>query len=34
LKLVDQIATNWGVHGAKTHVWFEINRSTRLAAVA
>jgi two-component sensor histidine kinase len=33
LRLVDRLATNWGVHDATTHVWFVIDRSARLAAV-
>jgi signal transduction histidine kinase len=34
LSLVDKIATNWGIHDATTHVWFVIDRSANLAAVA
>jgi signal transduction histidine kinase len=34
LKLVEQIATDWGVHSRQTHVWFVIDRSAELAAVA
>ena len=34
LKLVDQIATSWGVEAARTHVWFVIDRPAGLAAVA
>jgi two-component sensor histidine kinase len=34
LKLVDQLATNWGIHASQTHVWFVIDRSEELAAVA
>jgi two-component sensor histidine kinase len=34
LKLVDRIATSWGVHDATGHVWFVIDRSADLAVVA
>jgi two-component sensor histidine kinase len=31
LKLVDAIASRWGVRDGHTHVWFEIDRSADLA---
>jgi signal transduction histidine kinase len=34
LHLVDEIASAWGVHPGTAHVWFEIDRSDDLAAVA
>jgi anti-sigma regulatory factor (Ser/Thr protein kinase) len=34
LKLVDRIATSWGVQAARTQVWFVIDRPAGLAAVA
>jgi two-component sensor histidine kinase len=34
LQLVEQLSSSWGIHAAKTHVWFEIDRSADLAAVA
>jgi len=34
LKLVDRIATSWGIHDATAHVWFVIDRSAHAAAVA
>jgi anti-sigma regulatory factor (Ser/Thr protein kinase) len=34
LKLVDRIATSWGVEAAGTQVWFVIDRPAGLAAVA
>jgi two-component sensor histidine kinase len=34
LKLVDRIATSWGVQAARTLVWFVIDRPAGLAAVA
>ena len=34
LRLVDRIATSWGIHDATAHVWFVIERSANLAAVA
>jgi two-component sensor histidine kinase len=34
LKLVEQLSSSWGIHTARTHVWFEIDRSADLAAVA
>jgi anti-sigma regulatory factor (Ser/Thr protein kinase) len=32
--LVDQLASRWGVHEGTAHVWFEIDRSSDLAAAA
>ena len=34
LQLVDELASAWGVHPGTAHVWFEIDRSADLAAVA
>jgi two-component sensor histidine kinase len=34
LHLVDELASSWGVHPGTAHVWFEIDRSADLAAVA
>jgi two-component sensor histidine kinase len=34
LKLVEELSSSWGLHAAKTHVWFEIDRSADFAAVA
>jgi two-component sensor histidine kinase len=34
LHLVDEVASSWGVHPGTAHVWFEIDRSADLAAVA
>ena len=34
LHLVDELASSWGVHAGTAHVWFEIDRSADLAAVA
>ena len=34
LKLVEQLASSWGIHASRTHVWFEIDRTADLAAVA
>ncbi|MEA2178700.1 MAG: serine/threonine-protein kinase RsbW [Solirubrobacteraceae bacterium] len=34
LRLVDRIASSWGVHDGAAHVWFEIDRSADLAAAA
>jgi two-component sensor histidine kinase len=34
LHLVDGVASSWGVHAGTAHVWFEIDRSADLAAVA
>ncbi len=34
LHLVDALASSWGVHPGTAHVWFEIDRSGDLAAVA
>jgi anti-sigma regulatory factor (Ser/Thr protein kinase) len=34
LKLVDRLATNWGVYDTTTHVWFVIDRPAHLATVA
>jgi two-component sensor histidine kinase len=34
LHLVDELASTWGVHPGTAHVWFEIDRSDDLAAVA
>jgi two-component sensor histidine kinase len=34
LRLVDELANTWGVHPGTAHVWFEIDRSADLAAVA
>jgi two-component sensor histidine kinase len=34
LHLVNEIASAWGVHPGTAHVWFEIDRSDDLAAVA
>jgi two-component sensor histidine kinase len=34
LHLVDELASSWGDHAVTAHVWFEIDRSADLAAVA
>jgi two-component sensor histidine kinase len=34
LHLVDELASSWGVHPGTAHVWFQIDRSADLAAVA
>ena len=34
LKLVEELSSSWGIHAARTHVWFQIDRSADLAAVA
>jgi signal transduction histidine kinase len=34
LHLVEELASSWGVHPGTAHVWFEIDRSADLAAVA
>jgi two-component sensor histidine kinase len=34
LHLVEEMASSWGVHPGTAHVWFEIDRSADLAAVA
>jgi two-component sensor histidine kinase len=34
LHLVDELASSWGIHAGTAHVWFEIDRSADLAAVA
>jgi two-component sensor histidine kinase len=33
-RLVDEIASRWGVHEGSAHVWFEIDRSADLAVAA
>jgi two-component sensor histidine kinase len=33
-RLVDEIASRWGVHDGSAHVWFEIDRSADLVAAA
>jgi two-component sensor histidine kinase len=33
-KLVDDLASRWGIHEGCAHVWFEIDRSADLAAAA
>jgi signal transduction histidine kinase len=33
-KLVDELASTWGIHEGCAHVWFEIDRSADLAAAA
>ena len=33
-KLVERLASRWGLHASRTHVWFEIDRTADLAAVA
>jgi two-component sensor histidine kinase len=33
-RLVDELASDWGVRADRAHVWFEIDRSADFAAVA
>jgi two-component sensor histidine kinase len=34
LRLVDEIASRWGIRDDSAHVWFEIDRATDLAVAA